>query len=106
MFKRYIAWQPSDQKANRRASTTTQRLIALLSCFKSVGARRLAVQQPGGQKHAQLAQLVDRQCDVAVFAVEVFGQVEQQGADAGEGFVAIGNEGFVAGVGRDGEEHV
>ena len=42
--------------------------------------------------------------DVAVFAVEVFGQVEQQGADAGECFVAVGDEGFVAGVGCDGEE--
>lgn len=33
-----------------------------------------------------------------MFAVEVVGQVEQQGADAGEGFVAVGDEGFVAGV--------
>ena len=42
--------------------------------------------------------------DVAVFTVEVFGQVEQQRADAGEGFVAVGDEGFVAGVGSYGIE--
>lgn len=47
---------------------------------------------------------MDRQGDVAVFAVEVFGQVEQQGADVGEGFVAVGDEGFVAGVGGNVEE--
>jgi hypothetical protein len=46
----------------------------------------------------------NRQRNVAVFAVEVFGQVEQQGADGGEGLVAVGDEGFVAGVGGDGEE--
>lgn len=62
------------------------------------------VEQPGGEQYAQFAQLVDRQGDVAVFAVEVFGQVEQQGADAGEGFIAVGDEGFVGGVGRDAEE--
>lgn len=41
------------------------------------------------------------QGDVAVFAAEVFGQVEQQCADAGEGFVAVGDEAFGAGVGGD-----
>ena len=49
-------------------------------------------------------QLVNGQGDVAVFAGQVFGQVEQQGADAVEGFVAVGDEGFGAGVGGDGEE--
>lgn len=39
-----------------------------------------------------------------MFAVEVFGQVEHQGADAGEGFVAVGDEAFVAGVGGNVEE--
>ena len=47
---------------------------------------------------------MDRQRDVTVFAVEVFGEIKQQGADAGEGFVAVGDEGFVAGVGGNGEE--
>ena len=70
----------------------------------STSAGHFAVKKSGGEEYAQLAQLVDRQGDVAVFAVEVFGQVEQQGADAGEGFVAVGDEGFVAGVGGDGEE--
>jgi hypothetical protein len=46
---------------------------------------------------------VNGQGDVAVFAGQVFGQVEQQGADAVEGFVAVGDEGFGAGVGGDGE---
>ena len=70
----------------------------------SAGARHFAVEQFGGQQHAQFTQLVNRQRNVAVFAVEVFGQVEQQGADGGEGLVAVGDEGFVAGVGGDGEE--
>lgn len=39
-----------------------------------------------------------------MFAAEVFGQVEQQRADAGEGFVAVGDEAFGAGVGGDAEE--
>lgn len=62
------------------------------------------IQESGGEEHAQFAQLVDRQSDVAVYAIEVFGQVEQQRADAGEGFVAVGDEGFVAGVGGNVEE--
>ena len=70
----------------------------------SARAGRFAVEQFGREQHAQFAQLVDGQGDVAVFAVEVFGQVEQQRADAGEGFVAVGDEGFVAGVWGDGEE--
>ena len=47
---------------------------------------------------------MDGEGDVTVFAAQVFGQVEQQCADAGEGFVAVGDEGFGAGVGDDGEE--
>ena len=70
----------------------------------SARARRFTVKQFGGEQHAQFAQLVNGQGDVAVFASQVFGQVEQQGADAGEGFVAVGDEGFGAGVGDDGEE--
>lgn len=52
----------------------------------------------------QFAQLVDSQGDVTVFAVVVFGQVEQECADAGEDFVAVGDEGVVAGVEGDDEE--
>ena len=47
---------------------------------------------------------MDGEGDVTVFAVEVFGEIKQQGADAVEGFVAVGDEGFVAGVGRYGIE--
>lgn len=75
----------------------------LKSC-SSPRAGRFAIQESGGEEYTQFAQLVNGQGDVAVFAVEVFGQVEQQGADAGEGFVAVGDEGFAAGVGGDVEE--
>lgn len=75
----------------------------LKSC-SSARAGRFTVQESGSEEYAQFTQLVNSQGDVAVFAVEVFGQVEQQGADAGEGFVAVGDEGFVAGVWGDGEE--
>jgi hypothetical protein len=52
----------------------------LKSC-SSTRAGRFAVQESGGEG------------DVAVFAVEVFGEIEQQGADAGEGFVTVGGKG-------------
>ena len=70
----------------------------------SARAGRFAVEQFGREQHAQFAQLVDGQCDVAVFAAQVFGQVEQQRADGGEGLVAVGDQGFGAGVGNDAEE--
>ena len=41
-------------------------------------ARRFTIEQFGGEEYAQFAQLMDRQGDVAVFAVQVFVQVEQQ----------------------------
>ena len=75
-----------------------------LKSWSSARAGRFAVEESGGEEYTQFAQLVDGEGDVAVFSVEVFGQFEQQGADAGEGFVGVGDEGFVAGVAGDGEE--
>ena len=98
---------PKSSKANSPSRctwlTTTRRVIDLKS-RSSPRTGHFAVEESGGEEYAQFAQLVDGEGDVAVFAVEVFGQVEQQDADAGEGFVAVGDEGFVAGVGGDGEE--
>lgn len=44
------------------------------------------------------------QCHVAVFAGQFVGQVEQQGADGGNGFVAVGDQDFAADAGGDAEE--
>lgn len=44
------------------------------------------------------------QRDVTLFATQAFGEVEQKGADRGEGLVAIGNEGFIAGVWSNAEK--
>jgi hypothetical protein len=44
-------------------------------------AGRFTVEQFGGEEYAQFAQLMGRQGNVAVFAVQVFVQVVQQRAE-------------------------
>lgn len=39
-----------------------------------------------------------------MFAAQIFGQVEQKGADRSEGLVAVGDENFITCIGSDGEE--
>jgi hypothetical protein len=61
-----------------------------LSPLLLLGQLYLLIHGLAHQQYAQLAQLMNCQGNIAMFAGEVIGQVKQQGADGADGFVVVG----------------
>ncbi|MDF2796935.1 MAG: hypothetical protein K0S85_4688 [Pseudomonas orientalis] len=98
------SWLIASKSRNRRDLGRNDSAIYRTTGESASRSSALALHQLIHQQNPQLTQLVNRQRHVALFAGQFIRQVEQQGGNRGEGFIAVGDERFAAGILSDAEQ--